>query len=182
MWPASLRLMDNNQFQFGMALKTEEKSKLHEAVNAAKKYFITEVMKFDPNKMTLCTVLFEGTTHEVANQMKVVYALAKKYKGFRAGAENGERGYFLTFMIGYLRDFGFKYNFIAESFETSLPWKEVSKMCAAVNKRIVQECRKHGIKKEPFLSSRVTQVGHFRHRSTTAEPRSTSTSGSSTKG
>ena len=26
-WPASLRLMDNPQFQFGMALKTEEKSK-----------------------------------------------------------------------------------------------------------------------------------------------------------
>lgn len=90
--------------------------------------------------------------------MKIVYQIAKKYKGFQAGAENGERGYFLTFMIGYLRDFGFKYNFIAESFETSLPWKEVSKMCTAVNKRISQECRRHGIKKEPFLSSRVTQV------------------------
>ena len=45
--------------------------------------------------------------------MKNVYALAKKHKGFRAGAENGERGYFLTFMIGYIRDFGLKYNFIA---------------------------------------------------------------------
>lgn len=28
-WPASLRLMDNKQFQFGMALKTEEKNKFH---------------------------------------------------------------------------------------------------------------------------------------------------------
>ena len=157
-WPASLRLMDNSQFQFGMALKTEEKNKLQEAVNAAKKYFITEIMKFDPSKMTLCTALFEGRADEVNYQMKTVYQIAKKYKGFRAGAEHGERGYFLTFMIGYLRDFGFKYNLIAESFETSLPWKEVSKMCAAVNKRIAQECRKHGIKKEPFISSRVTQV------------------------
>ena len=26
-WPASLRLMDNKQFQFGMALKTEDKNK-----------------------------------------------------------------------------------------------------------------------------------------------------------
>jgi alkyldihydroxyacetonephosphate synthase len=40
-WPASLRLMDNKQFQFGMALKTEEKSKFHEMVNKAKKYFVT---------------------------------------------------------------------------------------------------------------------------------------------
>jgi alkyldihydroxyacetonephosphate synthase len=39
-------------------------------------------------------------------------------------------------MIGYLRDFGFRYYFIAESFETSLPWKDVSKMCTAVGKRI----------------------------------------------
>lgn len=61
-------------------------------------------------------------------------------------------------MIGYLRDFGFRYNFIAESFETSLPWKDVGKMCTAVSKRIIAECKKHGIKKEPFISSRVTQV------------------------
>ena len=113
--------------------------------------------------------------------MKIVYQIAKKYKGFQAGAENGERGYFLTFMIGYLRDFGFKYNFIAESFETSLPWKEVSKMCTAVNKRISQECRRHGIKKEPFLSSRVTQVFNLTHRSMTVEQSSTFTSASSTK-
>ncbi len=85
-WPASLRLMDNKQFQFGMSLKTEEKSKIHEAVNAAKKYFITEIMGFDPNKMTLCTILFEGTAFEVKNQQTVIYSIAKKHKGFKAGA------------------------------------------------------------------------------------------------
>jgi len=61
-------------------------------------------------------------------------------------------------MIGYLRDFGFKYHFIAESFETSLPWKDVSKMCNAVGNRIESDCRKLGIKKKPFISFRVTQV------------------------
>lgn len=102
-------------------------------------------------------------------QMKNVYALAKKHKGFKAGAENGERGYFLTFMIGYIRDFGLKYNFIAESFETSLPWKEVSKMCTAVSRRISSECKKHGVKREPFLSARVTQVLNNLFRSMTQE-------------
>jgi alkyldihydroxyacetonephosphate synthase len=61
-------------------------------------------------------------------------------------------------MIGYLRDFGFRYNFIAESFETSLPWKDVSRMCQAVSKRIVDDCKRHGVKREPFISYRVTQV------------------------
>lgn len=127
-------------------------------INKAKKYFVTEIMKFDPNKMCLTTLLFEGNQAEVDYQQKIVYAIAKKYKGFKAGAENGERGYFLTFMIGYLRDFGFKYSFIAESFETSLPWKDVGKMCTAVGKRINDECKKLQVKKEPFISFRVTQV------------------------
>lgn len=55
-------------------------------VNKAKKYFVTEIMKFDPNKMSLCTILFEGSKAEVEYQQKIVYALAKKYKGFKAGA------------------------------------------------------------------------------------------------
>lgn len=108
--------------------------------------------------MCLCTILFEGRKDEVDNQQKIIYDLAKKHQGFRAGAENGERGYFLTFMIGYLRDFGFKYHFIAESFETSLPWKDVSKMCNAVSNRIESDCKRLGIKKKPFISFRVTQV------------------------
>ena len=108
--------------------------------------------------MCLCTMLFEGTKEEVEHQQKIVYGLAKSNQGFRAGAENGERGYFLTFMIGYLRDFGFKYHFIAESFETSLPWKDVSKMCNAVSHRLESDCKKLGIKKQPFISFRVTQV------------------------
>jgi hypothetical protein len=33
--------MDNKQFQFGMALKTEDKNKFQEMMNAAKKYFVT---------------------------------------------------------------------------------------------------------------------------------------------
>lgn len=94
----------------------------------------------------------------MSNQQTSVYRLAKKHRGFRAGAENGERGYFLTFVIGYLRDFASRYNFVAESFETSVPWKDVQKLCSSVEKRILSDCRKHGVKKNPFISFRATQV------------------------
>ena len=57
-WPASIRVVDNKQFVFGMALKTESKGGAHEFVDKAKKYFITDVLKFDPSKMTLCTIVF----------------------------------------------------------------------------------------------------------------------------
>lgn len=88
-------------------MKTEPTSKTHEWIDKAKKYFITEVMKFNPEEMALGTVVFEGSKEEVAYQKKIIYNLAAKYKGFRAGAENGQRGYFLTFVIAYLRDYGF---------------------------------------------------------------------------
>jgi alkyldihydroxyacetonephosphate synthase len=44
------------------------------------------------------------------------------FRGLAAGAENGERGYMLTFAIAYIRDLGFEYYIVAESFETSVPW------------------------------------------------------------
>lgn len=51
-----------------MALKTEPKSKFKEWVDKAKKYFVTEIMKFDPNQMTLATIVFEGSKAEVNYQ------------------------------------------------------------------------------------------------------------------
>jgi alkyldihydroxyacetonephosphate synthase len=43
--------------------------------------------------------------------------------------ENGIRGYFLTFMIAYLRDFGINHSYIGESFETCVPWDRVLLVC-----------------------------------------------------
>lgn len=75
--------------------------------------------------MCACTLLFEGTKEEVARQQKSIYSLASKHHGLKAGAENGSRGYFLTYVIAYLRDFAANFNFMAESFETSVPWANV---------------------------------------------------------
>lgn len=60
---------------------------------------------FDPTKMTACTLAFEGTEEEVSRQEKHAYKIGAKYRGMKAGEVNGIRGYFLTFMIAYIRDF-----------------------------------------------------------------------------
>ena len=78
----------------------------------------------------VATLLFEGTKEEVARQEKIVYKVAEKYGGLKGGEDNGIRGYFLTFMIAYLRDFGFQFSFISESFETSVPWDNVLPLCS----------------------------------------------------
>ena len=55
--------------------------------------------------------------------------IAKKYGGISAGGENGIKGYQLTFMIAYIRDFCYPFNIIGDSFETSCKWTDVSSLC-----------------------------------------------------
>lgn len=66
--------------------------------------------------------------------------MAKKHNGLPAGEGNGLRGYFLTFMIAYLRDFGMEYNLVGESFETSVPWDNLTNLLEEVPKRVENAC------------------------------------------
>jgi alkyldihydroxyacetonephosphate synthase len=126
-------------------------------MDAIKKYYVLNIKGFEQNKMCACTIAFEGTQLEVSSQEKNVYKVAKKYGGMEAGSENGIRGYFLTFMIAYLRDFAAQYNFVAESFETSCPWSKVNTLCTNVREKLMSACKARGIKEDRvFASFRVT--------------------------
>jgi alkyldihydroxyacetonephosphate synthase len=85
--PASIRLLDNEQFQFGQALATDNKGMLHSLVDNMKKLYITKIKGFDVNRMCAATLLFEGTTNEVNQREKFVYDIAQKYNGMPAGKE-----------------------------------------------------------------------------------------------
>ena len=88
-----------------------------------------------------------------------IYKIAAKYGGMNSGEENGIRGYFLTYVIAYIRDFGANHNFVAESFETSCPWNKVSNLCANVRLRLIEASKRYGIPaNKVFGTSRVTQV------------------------
>ena len=76
----------------------------------------------------------------------------------KAGSENGERGYQLTFGIAYIRDFVMNHYILGESFETSVPWSKALSLCDNVNRRIWEEHRKRNLPGNPYISARVTQV------------------------
>jgi alkyldihydroxyacetonephosphate synthase len=155
--PASVRLMDNLQFQFGQALKPA-KHAAGRLVSALEKLYVLRVRGFEAERMVACTLLFEGSAEEVAAQEKSVYRLAARHGGMKAGAENGERGYQLTFAIAYIRDFMLDHWVIAESFETSVAWSDAQALCDNVKQRIWQEHAKQGLPGRPFISVRVTQL------------------------
>ena len=127
-YPASLRLVDNQQFQFGQTMKPANKSSWDDFVDAAKKFFVMNIKGFEPEKMVAANLLCEGDKKEYEQLHRRVMEISKKYNGMAGGPENGQKGYLLTYLIAYTRDFAFDYNVLAESFETSVPWSNVISM------------------------------------------------------
>lgn len=156
--PASMRLVDNTQFAFGQALKPASEHWKDDIGDLVKKYVLTNWLKYDPKQLVVATLVLEGSKNEVESNMSSIKKIARKYYGLSGGEENGRRGFFLTYVIAYLRDIAFDYRVLCESFETSMPWKDVLRLCENVKLRITESCKNKGFVTAPFTSCRVTQV------------------------
>ena len=145
------------QFHFGQALKpaSEGFAALKSKLEAQ---FVTQVKRFDPEKLAVATLVFEGTKEEVAYQEAIVARLAKERGGLQGGAGNGERGYQLTFGIAYIRDLTFDHWVIAESFETSAPWSRALDLYERVRIRVTREHELRRLPGKVFFTGRFTQV------------------------
>jgi alkyldihydroxyacetonephosphate synthase len=156
--PASVRLVDNLQFRFGLALKPRATAPFARWKSGVEKWFITNAKGFRGDALVACTLVFEGTKAEVRAQRRAVAAVAARHGGVQAGSENGRRGYQLTFGIAYIRDFVMKHHVLAESFETSVAWSRIEAVCSNVRRRVEDEHRARALPGKPFLSCRVTQL------------------------
>ncbi|XP_024935697.1 alkyldihydroxyacetonephosphate synthase isoform X2 [Cephus cinctus] len=155
--PASIRLMDNEQFKFGQALRPET-GWGSSILQGLKQAYVTRIKGFQWENICVATLLFEGATEvDVAVQERKIYEAAKKFGGIPAGETNGERGYTLTFVIAYIRDLGLEYGVLSESFETSVSWDRAYALCRNVKARVTRDCKAHGIQKH-LISCRVTQT------------------------
>lgn len=127
-------------------------------MDAAKKFFVLNIKGYDHDKMCVATMLCEGSKEEQEAIHKSVTRIAKKYHGMVAGAEAGIKGYLLTYLIAYCRDFAYDYGCSAESFETSVSWSNVSTLIKRVDARLKAEARKEGITQADhvWVSFRVT--------------------------
>ena len=100
--PSSLRLVDNEHFQLGLALN-QNNGILGEFVDEVKKTFARFILRYDLNKVALATFVTEGTKSETNDIYNAVISLGKSFGGFPAGPKYGERTYVMTFTICYIR-------------------------------------------------------------------------------
>ncbi|XP_011496151.1 PREDICTED: alkyldihydroxyacetonephosphate synthase [Ceratosolen solmsi marchali] len=155
--PASIRLMDNEQFKFGQALRTET-GWGGLVMQGLKQAYITRIKGFNWNALCVATLLFEGnSTKDICLHETKIYEITKRHGGVPSGETNGERGYTLTFVIAYIRDLGLDYHVLAESFETSVSWNQASTLCRNVKARVEIECHAKGIV-HYLISCRLTQT------------------------
>lgn len=155
--PASIRLVDNNQFQWGQSIKPEVKG-FAAWIDRLQKFYLFKVLKFSPDSLVAATLLMEGSKEEVIYQEKNIYALAKRYGGIVGGASNGQRGYLLTYTIAYIGQFLLKFNLFGETFETTVPWNQIEAVRESVRAELEAQHKKHNLPGKPYICSRVTQV------------------------
>lgn len=158
--PAACRLVDNDQFRFGHALKPEKKGAKAKAMSKIQTFVVTKCYGFDPSTMCAATMKYEGSNLEVAQQMAQVGAIAKKHGGVSGGSEGGRTGYNVTMAIAYIGDFLAGHNVIGETFETCAPWNKVTEVIATAKEAAKKYHAELGLPGEwqSFISSRVTQM------------------------
>ncbi|NEP63746.1 MAG: FAD-binding oxidoreductase, partial [Symploca sp. SIO2G7] len=157
--PASVRLVDNNQFRFGQALKPKATGS-QAYIDKLKKFYVLKLRGFNPKQMVAATIVMEGSAKEVAYQQTHIDALAKQFQGLATGAGNGKRGYMLTYAIAYLRDFLSSYYVLGETFETSVPWSKIKQLYSSVEQQLQDQHRQFNLPGKPYLSYRISQVYH----------------------
>lgn len=154
--PSSIRLVDNEQFKFGQALKPEKTSFFEKLIDKIKKFYLLNILGFDVDKMVACTLMIEGTPASNKFTFNQIKQIASKYKAVFGGSENGRAGYNLTHSIAYIRDFTLDYRMMGETFETSIEWSKIELMGESV-KQTLRDISNKYIKTSPFLSYRVSQ-------------------------
>ena len=158
--PASVRLLDNEHFRLGQALKPESSLSLTKLLHAAKALFAYWNGDFNSKYMVCATICYEGDREEVSLQKKAMKRLCTQHGGIILGPSYGKAGYDLTFMIAYLRDFAMTYHLLSESFETFCPWSKIATLVQATKERVTKEHRSRHLPGVPFVGCRITQLYH----------------------
>ncbi len=155
--PASVRLVDNLQFQFSQALKPAP-SRMGRIKSQLQKFVLKKIKHFDLNAITAATIVYEGSKSEVREQKKRISRLIKRHGGLQGGSSNGRGGYLLTYLIAYIRDFLAQYHVLGETYETTVPWDKIHTVCEAVTTEAARKHAEFNLPGRAYVSSRITQI------------------------
>jgi alkyldihydroxyacetonephosphate synthase len=94
--------MDHDQFMLGHTLRPA-RNWIQRVIEKLQESYISYIKNFNFEEIVVVTLVFEGNAVEVKAHEKLINEIASKYLGFPAGAENGQKGYALTYIVAYVR-------------------------------------------------------------------------------
>lgn len=140
--PTSLRLIDSYQISYGAAMSYHNSlfSKMKEFVQLKAMSFL-----FDTSKVSMAVFLMEGQKDVVSRMENSLIKIARKHGAWQGGPSVGQKGYFITFTVGYMRvsiyldiiifapvsrkfslkDMMIRLDSIHDSLETSVTWDKL---------------------------------------------------------
>jgi alkyldihydroxyacetonephosphate synthase len=98
--PSSLRLIDSHHIKFGLGV-THYKDLMAELWDDIRLFAIKFI--FDDQKYCIASYLVEGNKEHTKKIDRELHKIGKKYGAWVAGPAAGERAYFITFTVGYMR-------------------------------------------------------------------------------
>jgi alkyldihydroxyacetonephosphate synthase len=158
--PASIRLLDNDHFRLGQALRPSDGVSLSLLFHNLTKSLEFYRNGFEHEKVCVICFVYEGTKDEVLAQKTSLFSVLKHFTHQRLGNAIGKSCYDMTFAIAYLRDFALTYCYLGESLETFVPWSRVEDLVQRVRQRLVDEHAALLLPGRPFMGCRITQLYH----------------------
>ncbi|CAB9518126.1 Alkyldihydroxyacetonephosphate synthase, peroxisomal [Seminavis robusta] len=156
--PSSTRLSDNVQFQLAQHISGKSGSVIETFGKSLVKSYLGHWLKWNPQTISACTMVYEGESKEVAMQKQIINELATRFGGLQSGSKNGASGYDLTFAIAYFRDLIYSYQIYGESFETFVCWSRALDLCKGVEADVKKIFKELCLPGEPMICYRITQL------------------------
>jgi alkyldihydroxyacetonephosphate synthase len=125
------RVSDANETQFSFAMRVAP-TLADRLQSRALRIFLTRRMGYDPERMCLAFIGYEGTERHVETERRAVGRLVKRHRGICIGAGPGAIYDQKKFDTPYIRDFLLDRGAIGDVSETAMPWSRLLPVYDAV--------------------------------------------------
>ncbi|CAG8548571.1 35_t:CDS:2 [Funneliformis caledonium] len=153
------RLVDETGLQLVQAFNTITPTITTVFSEVIRKYYWKKFKNLKFGKMCLAAILIDGyDTSKMVNDEKRILKTGETFGGVDAGYDLGERMFFMSKGLPYLRDFLLDYYAISDYLDTSTSWSNIEDLVVKVRETIVTTCRAQSVRPRPFVAVRVDHI------------------------
>lgn len=156
--PASVQVLDNTQYHLSQALGPRADGVAARLKSRAENLMLTQLKGFDPRRLALSFVVFEGSAEEVEFQEKAFQRITKAHGGVIGGASSGTRANQVASGMAHVRALMSRHWVLTGCIEISVRWSSVLSLYERVRERLRREHEARRLPGNPFFSARIAQV------------------------